>query len=292
MIQFVSNNEIKKILGLGSANDALVDMWNVSAHEILLDLIETEDLAKHQVTDERVFIAEGCVYEMILEQFPVDASTITLKDKLGQAILNYTFKADPRRRRVVRSYLNDNTYPQPLMYNEMLVSYQAGFTIQDTLKILSLTGLDGKTFTMKTCGVTTTYTMKNTPVGTNDIAIAIGDINTTALNIATKIGGTVATDTVTAPVGSYLSLGASVSSATTAEFTITAQTMPQTLKNAVCFIAGGGMAEKQKLGGVSSYLIGASKKQVQFRTNTEASITKQIIDNWLQGYKKVFITRI
>lgn len=283
--RILTNTEIKTLLGVGSASDVLVEMWNDAATELVCAMLGISNIARHQVTDERVEMLDP--YEMILNEFPVDiASTITLRTTFDHtAITGYTFKKDPQKRRTVKLYDTSGNIPYGLNYDCVLVSYMAGYTAQDTLEVLSITGLADKTFTVKIAGVTTTWTIKASGATGNQINIGI-DAAATASAIATALGGSVVGAVVTLPLGSTVALG----TATTAQFTITNSDVPAALKNAVALVAGGGIAEKEKAGDIVSYTIGG--KSVSFRNQQEASAVKMVLDNWLSTYKKTKILAI
>lgn len=283
--RILTNAEIKTLLGVGSASDVLVEMWNDAATEIVCSLLGISNIAKHQVTDERVEMLDP--YEMILNEFPVDvAQAITLKTTFDHTtVTGYTFKKDPQKRRTVRLYDTSGNIPYGLNYDCIFVSYTAGYTNQDTLEVISITGLTDKTFTVKIAGVTTTWTIKASGATGNQINIGI-DAAATASAIATALGGTVVGAVVTLPLGSTVSLG----TATTSQFTITNADVPAALKNAIALIAGGGIAEKEKSGDIVSYTIGG--KSVTFRNQQEASAVEMVLNTWLSTYKKTKILAI
>ncbi len=286
--RIVTNAEIKKLAGLGSASDALVDIWNDAATEMLCEILNVAEIAKHAVVDERVKIMD--LYSLLLNEFPVDTTqTITLKTTFDSTeVTGYTFKKDPGYRRTLRSYGADGKIPYAIPYDELFVSYTAGYGIQDTLKVLSITGLDGKTLKVKIAGVETVYTLKttlSTPAVATEIQIG-ADAAGTASNISAKLSGTVSTDTVTLPLGTNVSLG----TASISQFTIINADLPPVFKSVIAFIVAGGIAEKNKAGSVVSYTIGG--KSVSFRSNEEASATEIAIRNWLPHFKKVNISSI
>ena len=280
--RILTNAEIKVLTGNGSASDVLVEMWNDAATELVCALLEVTDIAKHQVVDERVKVLSA--YELIFEQFPVDTDqTITLKTLFdGTAITGYTFRKDPQRLRTVRLYNVAGNVPYPLNYDGIFATYTAGWNVQDTLTVLSLTGLADKTITVTIAGVATTWTIKASGATGNQINVGL-TTDATATAIAAALGGAAVGSVVTLPLGSKVLLG----TATSAQLTIVNADVPVALKNCVALIAGGGIAEKSKAGGVVSYTIGG--KTLSFRNDKEANAVQTLINTWIATYKKVKI---
>lgn len=284
MTRIITNTEIKTLLGLGSANDLLVEMWNDAATELVCSILGVSDLATHQVTDERVELSSG--REMTLNEFPVDETSIALKTPYDSlSLTGYSFKKEPLKKRTVRVYDASGTLETVLPYGCLLVSYEAGYIVQDTIEVLSIASLADKTFNVKIAGSTTVWTMKASGATGNQINIGV-DANATAAAIATALGGTAVGALVTLPLGSNVTLG----TVTSAQFGVTNANVPASLKNAIALIAGGGIAEKDKSGDVVSYTIGG--KSVSFRNNAEASAVQTMINTWLGSFKKVKIIGI
>lgn len=278
--RIVTNTEIKAILQLGSSSDALIDIYNDVATGLLCEILGVQDIAAHTVTDERVCVLSN--YELILNEFPVNLTPApTIKDTLNNSISGYSFKKEGMNRRTLRSFDSGGTYPSPIAYSELLVTYNAGYTIQDTLKVLLQPAVDS-TVTVKIAGVSTTYTFKASGATGDQINIG-ATVNDTAANIATKFGATVVTDTVTLPLGSTVALG----TAAATSLQITSATLPAMFKIMIALIAGGAMAEKDKASGISSYSIGG--KSVTFRNDEEASAVQIAVKNYLPSFKKVKI---
>lgn len=282
--RIITNTEIKALLGIGSASDVLVELWNDAATEIVCSLLGMADIAKHQVTDERVELLSG--YELILNDYPVDETTLVLKTTFDHtAITGFSFKKDPQKRRTVRVYDSGGTMPMPLPYECVFASYMGGYTAQDTLEVLSLTDLADKTINVKIAGVTTQWTLKASGATGNQINIGL-TVAATATAIATALGGSAVGAVVTLPLGSTVTLG----TATAVQLDVTNSDVPAALKNAVALIAGGGIAEKEKSGDIVSYTIGG--KSVTFRNQQEASAAQTVLNNWLSTYKKTKIMGI
>lgn len=278
--RIVTNTEVKAILQLGSSSDALIDIYNDVATGLLCEILGVQDIAAHIVTDERVCVMSN--YEIVLNEFPVNLTPApTLKDVLSNSITGYTFKKEGMNRRTLRSYDSSGAYPSPIAYDELLVSYNAGYTVQDTLKVLLNPAADS-TITAKIAGVSTVYTFKTSGATGNQINIG-ATVNDTATAIATALGGTASTDTVTLPLGSTVALGTAAASS----LQITSATLPALFKIMVSLIAGGAMAEKDKASGIASYSIGG--KSVTFRNDEEASAVQIAVKNYLPSFKKVKI---
>ena len=299
MDKIISNDEIKTILGIsGTSQDALIEIWNTIATGMLLSTLNIENLTTHTITDEEVTLYNP--EHIILEAFPVDTNEpITLKDGLKNEITGYTFELVSNVAKRTLRVLNDSGIPSSLgdpawrgYPNNIFVSYTAGYTVQDTLEVLSLTSLANTTITVTTLGVSTTYTFKSVgPYGDEDIPISI-DTDSTATSIVSVIGGTASGSVVTLPLGSKVTLG----TATAAQLTITNATMPEALKNAVAYMVGGGIAEKSKIGGRVEYTIGGKTVKFGGKTQAEAAANGQSVlsafDYWIPLFKKIAISAV
>lgn len=282
--RIVTNEEIRKLLKMGSASNPLIDMWNDMATEMLCSLIGVTDLAVHQVTDERVEqIFNGKFY---LNDFPVNPATLNLKDTFsGSAISPYSYKLDAGNIRTVRVYDANGVMPGLLPYSKAFATYQAGYTIQDVLTVL-VNPTNGQTINFKAAGTTTTYTFRNSSPTANDIQIG-GDVNATAANIAAKLGGVANSAVVTLPLGLHYEAGGTTPSNS---ISFVAANLPATFKMVIAFIAGGGIAEANKSGNVVSYTIGG--KSVTFRNDAEGSIAQNYIKNWLPQFSSIKIAGV
>lgn len=284
MTKIITTAEIKAILGIsGTSEDALLEIWNESATDLLTNLLGVTSLTTHTITNERVQMADRG--KLVLSEFPVQLSqTITVKDSLKNTISGLYFSQDPGNKRTVN--IEDSSgYPIEIYADEALVSYTAGYTTQGTIVALSTTDLAEKTITATVAGVSTTYTFKASGATGNQINVG-ATVNDLATNIATKLGGTASTATVTLPLGTNVDLG----TATTAQLTITDATIPAMLKMAVALIAGGGLAEKNKKGGIASYTIGG--KSVSFRSDSEAQTVSAIVTKYAAYFKKFSLNAI
>lgn len=285
--RIVSNDEIKLFLGIsGSSKDALVDALNDSMTEMLVDILGVADLGVHSVADERVEMVDA--YKIHLEDFPVDIDeTITVKNNLGDTQTGFTFSKDPKRIRTIRPYSSENSsLPYPLHFDEILISYTAGYILKDIIEVLSNTGLAEKTITVKALGVTTTYTFKATASEDTEIEVG-GDTDATAQNIQEKItGSTVSGSVVTLPLGYEVSLG----TATTSHFTITSNNIPKALKLAIGYMVAGGLSEQEKTPNLQSYTIG--DKSVTFRNEGESNYFKSVLMKYGSPYLKVTIRSV
>lgn len=281
----ITNAEIRKILGLGSGQDALVDLWNDAATEILCDLLGVYEIASHVVTEERAKV--HCNYELFLRDFPVDlTSSPTLKTTFDRtSISGYTFRKEPNQKFTIRSYAADGNIPLALPYDEVFITYTAGYRVQDLITVLSNTDLVGKTISVTLNGTATTYTFVASGATTYQINVG-ATVALTADNIAAKFGTSAVGAAVTMPLGYRMALG----TATTAQLTIVNPDLPMALKNVIALIAGGGIAERSKSGAVSSYTIGG--KSVTFRTDSEASAADMAIKSFIPTFKRTSIHSI
>ena len=280
--RIITNAEIKTIIKSGSADDTLIDIYNDAATETLCELLGIDNMATHSVVDERVKL-QSC-HEMMLNDFPVDVSSITLRNTFDHSsVTGYTFKKDPGNRFTVRSYDTTGNVPYMLAYDELFVSYTAGYTVLDTVEVISNTGLAEKTITVTINGTATTYTFKSSGATGNQINVG-ATITETAANIQAKLGGSISTATVTLPLGSSIALGTS----TSAMLTIVNCGIPKLFKVIVAYLAAGGMAEKD--GNISSYTIGG--KTVSFRNDDEGKMVEKLLAKWIPTFQRVKISAI
>ena len=279
--------EIKAYLGIsGTSQDAMINLWNKTATEILADMLKVERFGVHTVSDELVKPMNP--YYLVLNDFPVDTGeTITLKDSLLNTITGYSFALDPHSKR--RLLLKDsNGQPKDMTYEEVYASYTAGYTTQGSLTVVDASSgaLLGNTIITKAAGVETTYTFVSGTPGDNEIQRQDGT-DTMATNIANAIGGTASGAVVTLPIGMEVDLGTVVEAA----ITIVDATIPEALKVAVALIVGGSMTEATtKRGGVTSYTLGS--KSVTFADTGSRNLFAQIVDQYLGDYKRVTLRAI
>lgn len=283
--RIITNAEIRKILGLGSGQDALVDLWNDAATEIVCDLLGVYEIATHVVTEERAKVIRG--YKLSLRDFPVDLTVApTLKTTFDRtSISGYTFRREPNEKFTIGSYAADGNIPQSFAYDDVFITYTAGYRVQDLITVLSNTDLAEKTITVTVNGTSTTYTFKASGATTYQINVGV-TVALTADNIAAKFGTSAVGAAVTLPLGSRMALG----TATTSQLTIVNPDLPMALKNVVALVAGGGIAERSKSGAVASYSIGG--KSVTFRTDSEGSAAEMAIKSFLPTFKRTSIYSI
>lgn len=280
--RITTNAEIKTILKLGSADDTLIDIYNDAATELLCELLGIEELAIHSVVNERIDV--DCLYEIRLRDFPVDEESVVIKTTYDQTVITgHTFKKDPGNRFTLRSYNTAGTIELGLAYDKLLVSYNAGYLIQDTVEVISNTGLVTRTITVTINGTATTYTMVASGATGNQINIG-ATIADTAANIQAKLGGTIDSATVTLPLGSSIALG----TATSAMLAVVNADIPKLFKIVIAYLTAGGMAEKD--GNISSYTIGG--KSVTFRTDEEGKAVDNILKKWIPTFQRAKIFAI
>ena len=282
MDRIVTNDEIKLLLGIsGSTNDAYIDVMNDLQTELLADILGIAEFGVHTVTDERVKVyREDALY---LSDFPVDTSeTITVDDVYHDEVTGITFRLDPKSIRTLRIE-DESGDPSTISLSEVFVSYTAGYLLKDTLEVLNDSALAGKTLKVKVLGVETTYTFIGSGSPETDEILIGATEALTASAIATKISGTVSSAVVTAPLGMSFELG----TATSSELAITSATLPKAFKQAVALMVGGALADREKIGGVSSYTLGS--KTVSYRSESEAQLMKQIIPPYIKHQSQIYI---
>lgn len=279
--RIITNVEIRKLLGISSGKEALIDMWNDIATEMVCNELGVQQLGLHIVTDDRIQVSRGSI--LYTNGFPANTATMVLKAAYdASAISGFTFKLDAGDIRTVRVYNADGNIQALLPYDNVLATYEAGFITQDAAKIVN-NPTDGEKFTVKIAGTTTIYTFKTSAVASTDVEIGANQ-TVTAANLATKLSGTSVGDTVTLPLGSQIAL----ISVDFADMVIVNANVPLSLKSAIAFIVAGGISEKSK--GISSYSIGG--KSVTFRDNVEGDAVKSVLSAWLPQYKKINIRAI
>jgi len=267
-MKLISDYQIKQILGVsGTDKDSLISYWNETATEMLKEQMMVPQIERHTVTDERIKITNP--YIMRVRDYPIDMNeTISLKDSYKVAIIGLYFDKDDTDKFTVR-FVNSDGVDDPVMYYKVYASYTAGYRIYQDITIADQTSLDGKTITVTVDGTATTKTFVSGTPSTDEIEIGV-DEATTAGNFANEIGGTSVGAVVTAPLGTTVSLG----TATSTEITFDNIDFPQDLATVIAFIVGGGIAEQNKQGGVTSYSIG--NKSVTFSDSaTIGSATNQ-----------------
>lgn len=278
MNRIVTNTEIKALLSLGTASDMLVEMWNDVATEMLASILGVTAFDVHTVTDERVTIHCGKLY---LKEFPVDLNSISLKTTFDSSTIDgYSWKQEAGERRLVRAYDVAGDLKLDLPYAQVLATYSAGYQLNDKITVVSNTGLADTTITVTIAGSPTTYTFKTSGATGNQINVG-ATTALTAANIASKLGGSVVGSIVTLPLGASIALG----SATSSQLSIVSTNLPKIFKHAVALIVGGGLAEKDKVSGISSYTIGG--KQVTFRNTQEKNFFETVMSSWLADYQDV-----
>lgn len=279
--RIISNAEIKALTQSG-ASDSLIAQWNLTATEILCDVLGVSDLGVHTVTDERIKNQVRSYLEM--KEFPVDVDqAITLKSPWDFTTISSppaSYFLDPRYIRHVRGKDgsgNAYTFPKGC---EVLATYIAGYTVVDSIT-LTANALEDQTLETIVEGVAVIYTFKAT-ITDADTQIKIeGTIEETLNKIAEKVPGTVVSPLLTGDLGSRMI------STTIVGATITNATIPDELRTAVAFIAVGGIAQNEKVGGIQSYTIG--QKTISFSDSGQASFVQQTVQKYASFKKKVQI---
>lgn len=282
MDKIVSNDEIKLIAGIGgTANDALVDYHNRVATEVLArEVLRITDFASHAVSRERACPNPKGFLD--LKDMPISTSGITIEDELLRSVTGYTFQNEtnhPRRLRVIGS----NSLPGSLPYEEVFVSYTAGYVLQDTLLILD-NGSDilNTTITVlnRVTGVETAYTIVASGASGNQVNRG-ATATDTATALATAFGGTSSGATLTMPL--HKSIVSTTIAA--ADGTLTRSDLPLGFKTAVALLAAGGIAEKERKGNVQSYRIG--DKSVTFASERDYSTFLSCVKPYVSSYTRV-----
>lgn len=283
MNKIVSDNLVKQILGItGTSQDAKVSFFNDLMTKKLADILTIQDFDKHSVVDEPMTIGgDGSV--LYPKEFPITTSTITLKDYLLNSITGYTFRNRENTYRTVEVMDSAGTMPSWLPHGDVYISYTAGYTVKDTILLLSLTGLAGKTLTVKDAkeGTITVYTFVAASPVENQILVGV-DEDATAVNIAKALGGTSLLHTAT------LGLDMHIESydVTANQATITASDLPYDFKLAVALMVEGAIAEVATDSDIQSYSIGG--KSVTYTTKSGDTF-KDIVNRYVRNYRDITV---
>lgn len=278
-IKIISNDELRLILGNSNLSSALSSIHNQLAVNLLCDILQVNNLAEHSVVKEEVNVLDGgAVLEF--RDFPVQTGTIELYNTIATRIDSDILYRSASHSDQFLHLIDDQGRKNLLGYKtgEVLASYTAGFQRADILT-LTANATDTQTLIVDEAGVQTTYTLLDTPTGSNPIQIGATKEDT-ATNIAAAIGGTADGAVVTCLVGQEIvstQITASISSATT----------PEDLKFVCALIAGGSIGQAERANGVVSYRLG--QKQVNFRTQGEAETTEKILEFYLQKYSTLTV---
>lgn len=276
-MKIISNEEIKLLLNItGPSKDALIELWNTNATEILCNALNLTDLGRHLVTRERVKI-HGCGEFLRLQEFPIDLdSPIVIEDLNLSALTGLYFAQDPQQLRNV-NVVDASGLRNSIGYKTVFATYYAGF-LPGSVTVASYAALVGTTIKIYTDNVEKTWTFVSSNPGTNQILASVSNAST-ATNIAAKMETSAAGAVITLPVQYRMELG----TATSAGIVITPTSVPAALRACVAFIAAGGVAAQQSARGVSSYTIGG--KSVTFRNGSEANLVMNTIEKWAGSYK-------
>lgn len=280
--KIVSNDEIKVILGItGTTQDAVIEIQNALATELLLGLLNIEQLTQHAVIDEEVRIDDARSF--VVEDFPIDLSqTVTLKDSQKRVLTqDLTFELKNKSRRTVRVLDTATSEPTVLHFCWLFVSYTAGYTIQETLEVLDFATLVGKKIDVFVSGTLTTFTFVASSPSTNEIEASVSN-NNTATNIATALSGVANAAVVTLPLGTRTENNTT----TSAMITITPATIPQGLKHLVALFVGGAISV-QSTQGADVETLKIDDKAVKFRSESDRTTADQLLNTWIPHFRKL-----
>lgn len=274
--------EIKQLLKINHTNDdALIDVLNDMATEMLCSHLGVDQIVKTAYTGQCIkpVLNYDRVHGSFLPfpNFPVDVSTITLKDDHFNDIATQPdsfFVFDD----IGRNVRAKNADGSAFLYGreEYIVDYTAGY-IQTATIDLTANATAGQKFKATITGTQTEYEMVTGSPSGNQIQIG-GTQNDTAANIAAKLGGTVNGDNA-------IIVGAEIENVDLPA-TITNPTLPKQFKMAIALLVNGGLAEQEKAKGIQSYSI--KGKSVTFRSDTDQNLYDNIIKKF--AHKAVRIT--
>lgn len=281
MNKIVTSDEIKAITGLGSGDDAKIEIYNRTNVEILATILGLQDFATHTVTNERVCINDQ--YYMLLRDFPVDLGSIVLKTPLQyNPITGYSYRQDERNIRRINFFDSGDSYPYALGYEEVVATYSAGYTLRSTMQVTDISGLAGLKFDVLYAGIITEYEFVAGAPSGNQIQVG-ANVDDTAANIAAALGGSASTSTAT------LGLGYSIdddSEILTKIVSVNA-TIPWDLKVACALMVQGSIASSQNVAGVESYTVGS--KTISFKNDADKVRFQNTLEPYLAKYKRIKI---
>lgn len=278
-MKIITNEEIKVILGISdSSQDALVEIYNEMATSMLASVLGISEFGIHTIENETVRVDNQ--YFLCLQEFPVIVSSgITLKCPVTGSEIStsntYELEHDAIRRLRI---LDSSGKPQWLGYSEVLADYTAGFTTQDTIKVLSNTDLAGKEINVINAGSVSTWKFVSSTPAADEIQVG-ATTNDTAANIATKLSGQALLDTVALPLGTSVSL----LSATVLQLEINNATIPQELKMAVALIVRGSISQRSIKDGVSEIKI--DDKTLKFSGVSDKETFLTIVSKYISSFK-------
>jgi len=273
---YASKDEIKNILGItGTSKDILIRQFARAMKSVLDGILGVSGLELRTVTDElqKNYLNEGYFY---VHEFNPTAIT-GFKDMDGTAILaeeitNGHFSVIPGSRKILAKY--------GVNYEQFKVTYTAGYICHSTITVTDYTALEDKTITIG-----------ETVITESDVAGALKfNAATSNAATATAIAASLTAAGINATaVGAVVTLGVSddMSTDSTLAVTLTESNIPAGIKLALAYMVGGAMAQRQGLGGISSYTLGA--KTVSFRSTTEKEEFIRIVDQFMSNFKRVII---
>lgn len=275
--KIISDAEIKEILGNVSGSDYGVSLQNQVSINMICDLLGVNNLAVHSISKEKVLLIDGGG-SILFRDFPVDSSSVELYNDLNVRIDSDIYYREHSHSDQILEIIDSVGRSNFLLYGQALVAnYDAGFTVVDTVEFLS-NATNGQTITVSIAGTDSVYTFKDSPTG-SELQIG-GTKEETAQTFATATGGSLTDAIVSLPLGTgYESATVSVSA--------TIKNIPEELRIVCAYIAGGNLAQLERVGGVVSYRLG--DKSVNFRNEGEAEATKQIIEAYIYKYKTPYI---
>jgi len=279
MGNLISIAEIQNLTGI-SGNDSLLRVHRDIATELLESILNVESLESHTVTDEEIHFFDP--YFIIFEQFPVDVTSISLKDSLKSSITTtYSFELPPNGKRRARILDSDNI-PTIIGYDYVYATYTAGYTTQTTIEVLTQPNAGDKLY-VDVAGTRTEWEFVSGTPGTNEIEIGATEADTAA-NIASELDGTSSSETATLPVGTKAELSTGL---TTADFTITLPTFPDALKMCIALIAGAGVSRQSNLANdIKSLKIDDKTIQYVDGANGEGNSLESILSYYIGYFSK------
>lgn len=270
--RYATVDEVKAILKITDTDsDLLIDSLLDAAAELLHAIVGVDSFVLTEYVDEPV---KGS-----------NSNWLMVNNKPLVAITDITDEQDNDVTYTIKRYKNRQAYFDESFSSQYtyLVTYSAGYVVNDTIELLSNDDLNNKTISVRTLyAATAVYTLKTEltiPAVAGEILIG-DDLAETLENIAAAIDGTTVDDEI-------ITFGpdADVSTTMTDEqATLTVKTIPKTVKLVIAYLMGGLMSEENSNPSVQSYSIG--QKSVTFRNSLEGNIAQRIINTWLVNLNK------
>ena len=274
----ISINELVLLTGSTASSDLLGYLLE-SNTELLANLIDISQFAKHDITDERTKTYEQYLYP---SQQPIN-SVVGVKE-IDDDEIDVDLTIESGHAILVQKNGDDYVIDDDLVK----ISYNAGWQIEEIISV-DINPSNDDTLVITDAGTATTWTFKSSGPTGNQILIG-ANTDATATNIATALSGSSVASIVTLPVGSKITATADITVNTSAFF-------PADLKMALSMMVNSSLGDKTSSSGakVKSYSIGS--KSVQYMNTSEQgvkdeSIFENLVKKYISRFRRSFISGV